>query len=447
MTIKNAAEKFFAFVPKEVILLSSLTFFSYILGLLRDRIFARTFGLSPELDAYNAAFVLPELLIDVFVAGALGAAFIPIFTELRSKDKNRSEKFANTTITSAVLTMIIGAAVLIIFASKTTSLIVPGFDDQNQVLYSNLLRIMALSPIIFALSISMGEILVARRQFFFYGLAPVLYNLGIILGTITLSSKIGIFSAAIGSIFGALLYLTIRIVGIYKSGFTLKPALAIKMPEFRKLLVLMVPKMFGPPIEPLTFLFFTAAASKISSGDVSAISFGRNFQSVPVALIGMAFSVVVFPALSEYASGGNRSDFIKAFTKTFTAILLLSLPAAFAMYLFGPGVIEKFFGGGEFTPEAIKRTSLILGFFSLSIPLESLSHLLSRSFYATKNTFLPVCASFAGLLTIVIATNYLSPTFGIVALPIAFAAGTATKILILGILLPLRIRTIRKNFI
>ena len=445
MIFKKASEKINTFIPKEALLLSGLIFLSYVLGLVRDRIFARTFGLSSALDAYNAAFILPELFIDVLISGALGAAFIPLFVEIYKKDKARSEEFANTTITSAVLVMIIGAAVLILFAPKTVSLIVPGFNAENQLLYSNLLRIMALSPIIFALSISLGEILVAKRQFLFYGLAPILYNFGIILGTIILSPKIGIFGAAIGSILGALLYLAIRLLGIFRSDFSLKPAFNIKMPEFRKLLVLMLPKMFGHPIEPLTFLFFTAAASRIGSGDISAISFGRNFQSVPVALIGIAFSIVVFPVLSEYASGGNRTDFIKTFKKTFTAILLLSLPATFGMYLFGPLVIERFFGGGEFTQEAIQRTSLILGFFSISIPLESLSHLLSRAFFATKNTFIPVCAAFAGLLTIVITTNYLSPTLGIIALPIAFASGTATKILLLGAILPLRVRFIRKN--
>ena len=147
---------------------------------------------------------------------------------------------------------------------------------------------MLLTPILFAASITLGEILVAERRFLFYALAPILYNVGIVAGTVLLHERIGIHAAAVGAVIGALLHLGIRVVGMARSKVRIRPRLRLRMPAVREFLLLMVPKMLAHPIEPITFLFFTNVASGLAAGSVTSVSFARNFQSVPVALVGVA---------------------------------------------------------------------------------------------------------------------------------------------------------------
>ena len=274
-------------LPQGAILLAILTFAAYAAGLVRDRVFARTYGAGTELDAYNAAFVLPELLLDVLVASGLTAPFVPVFTTLRGRDPDAAPRFAQTVLTLAILVMAAGSLILLLLAPASAAIIVPGFDAQEQALYVELFRIMLLTPILFAASIALGEVLVAERRFVYYALAPILYNAGIAGGTLLLHDSLGIKAAAWGAVIGAALHLGIRVVGMLGSTVPLRLRLDVRMPAVREFVRLMIPKMVSHPIEPLTFLFFTAVASTLAAGSVSSVSFARNFQSVPVALIGV----------------------------------------------------------------------------------------------------------------------------------------------------------------
>jgi putative peptidoglycan lipid II flippase len=218
------------FLPQGAILLAVLTFGAYLAGLVRDRIFARTYGAGPELDAYNAAFVLPELLLDVLVAAGLTAPFVPVFTTLRRDAPGDAAPFAQTVLTLAVGVMTVGCVLLFFLAPATIAIIAPGFDAQTQALYLDLFRLMLVTPILFAASITLGEILVAERRFLFYALAPILYNVGIVVGTVLLSRQLGIFAAAVGAILGASLHLGIRVVGMTRSPVRIRPRMRLRMP-------------------------------------------------------------------------------------------------------------------------------------------------------------------------------------------------------------------------
>ena len=427
------------FLPQGAVLLSALTFGSYVMGLVRDRIFARTFGAGPELDAYNAAFVLPELTLDVLVAGGLAAPFIPIFLQLR-RDGEAADEFGQTIFTGAVLVMTLAAAVLFVFAPQTTALIAPGFDDEQRELYVSLFRVMLLTPIIFAASLALGEVLLAERRFLAYGAAPLLYNAGIIIGTVTLSPRTGIFGAAIGAVIGALLHLAIRLWGLRRSSFKPRPRLAVRTRAVRDFVRLMLPKMAGHPIEPVTFLYFTAVATTLGAGSVTAISFARNFQSVPVSLIGIAFSLAAFPGLAAAYAARDRHRFVGSLATNVLTVSLLTTLAAIGLFVLSGLVIGLFLGGGAFDAADVARTSLVLAAFAISVPFESLTHLLSRAIYATRNTLLQVAASLIGLAVTIGATALLVPQVGILAIPIGFTIGTAAKVGLLGLALALRLR-------
>ncbi len=434
------------FLPAGGAVLAITSFASYAMGLLRDRIFARTFGAGAELDAYNASFVVPDLLLNIFVAGALAAGFIPVFSGLlaeRGKQKAgtipASDALASSVINSAVLAMLLGGIIIFLFAPLFTRVVAPGFPEETRSQLLNLMRIMALSPIIFALSNSLGGMLVSYKKFLFYGLSPVLYNLGIILGIFFLSPILGIYGAAVGTIGGAVLHLAIRLAGIRGSGFRYLKTISITS-DFTTVIRLMIPKMFGHPVELLTFWGFTAIASTLGEGNITALNFARNFQSVPVSIFGIAFATATFPVLSALAARKDFVNYKKQFFKTLQAILFLTGFSAIFIFLAKTLVIKIFLGGGEFSEEDILLTASTLGVFTLAIPTESASHLLARSFYALKNTVIPVAASILALGIAVLLGYILSKELGLLALPLGFFAGSLFKTIVLFILLNSRLK-------
>jgi putative peptidoglycan lipid II flippase len=423
------------FLPTGAVVLSILTFAGYAMGLVRDRLFARTFGAGPELDAYNAAFILPELALDVLVASGLVAPFVPLFTGLRAETAETARAFGRSILTLAVGVMGLASLVLIVLAPQTVDLIAPGFDAAERDLYIELFRLMCVTPVIFAASIVLGEILVAERRFLFYGLAPLFYNGGIVAGTLLLGERIGIFGAAVGAILGALLHLAIRLVGIARTTFRPVPTLHLRVRGVRDFLVLMAPKMLSHPVEPLTFLYFTSLASRFDVGSVSSVSFARNFQSVPVSLVGASFAIAAFPLLSVAAATGDRATFRRVFTTNLLTIGVLTTIGALGLFLASGLVISIFLGGGAFDDADTARTAGVLAVFALAIPFESLTHLLARALYATRNTILPTIASVAGFVATVLAAETLAPTAGLSAVPLGFAAGMALKVTILSVAL------------
>lgn len=428
------------FLPEGAAVLSVLIFGSYVMGLVRDRIFARTFGAGSDLDAYNAAFVLPELLLDVLVEAGLAAPFIPIFLGLRTRvDGGEADRFARTILTGAVTVMGVAAAVMFIFAEATTSLIAPGFAGSQRDLYVSLFRVMLVTPILFAASLTLGQVLLAEQRFLWYGIAPLLYNAGIILGTVAFGG-LGIVGPAIGAVIGALAHLASRFIGLRNSTFRIGLGASFRTGSVREFVRLMLPKMASHPVEPMTFLFFTSVATTLAAGSVTAVSFARNFQSVPVSLIGVAFALAVFPALSKAHAAGDRGAFLRLLSTNLVSITVLTTAAAVVLAAVGELAIRVLLGGGAFDAEDVALTSAVLAAFAISIPFESLTHLLSRAIYATHHTLLQVLASLAGVGITVGATQLLLAELGIVAIPVGFAIGQVGKVVLLALALAVRLR-------
>jgi putative peptidoglycan lipid II flippase len=431
-----------AILPRGAILLSALTLASYVMGLVRDRTFARTFGAGSELDVYNAALALPELILDVLVIAGLSAAFVPVFARLRREDLEDTHDFARTVLTVSVLIMVVTVGILFVLADATVSFVAPGFEAAEQDLYVELFRTMCVTAVIFAASFALGEMLVVRQRFLAYGLAPVLYNSGIVLGAVILGPSMGIRGAAIGTVVGALLHLGVRILDIARTDFRYRPTLTLRSSGFREYVRLAIPRALSAPIEPLTFLYFTSVASTLAAGSISAVSFARNFQSVPVSLIGIAFSVAAFPIMAAAAAAGDRARFSRLVATNLITIVVLTVAAAGFLVIFGGLAVDLLLGGEAFDAEDVAVTTLLLGAFAISVPLEAATHLLVRAIYSTHDTILPVTASVAGLVVTVAAVEVLADTQGVVALPLGFAAGLAVRVMILAVALLIRIRVV-----
>ncbi len=439
---RPAVERVVALLRAGALTLSILTFASYVLGLLRDRAILAEFGASREVDAFRAAFLVPELSLSLVVASGLAAPFIPLYSTLARRDPAEAHRFAATIATLAVLAMLGVSGLLWLAAPATADVVVPGFDAAERALYVDLFRVMLLGPVCFAASIALGEVLLAEHRFLFYGLAPPLYNLGIAAGAVFLAGPLGIFGPAWGAVLGAAAHLLIRVVGARRAGVPLRPRLAVRMPAVAEFIRLMLPKTGSSPLEPLTFLAVTNLASGLAAGSVTAVDVARNFQSVPVSLVGVAFSLAAFPALSAAAAAGDRRRFLASLRESGLAIAALSMAAGLGLAVVSGPAIAILLGGGRFDAAAVERTALVLGVFALSVPFEGLGHLASRAIFATRHTLLQVAASVVGFgVTVGTAAALLGP-LGIVAIPTGFVVGSAVRLLLLGLVLAARIRRI-----
>ncbi|HXV26463.1 MAG TPA: murein biosynthesis integral membrane protein MurJ [Candidatus Paceibacterota bacterium] len=421
-------------------LLTALTFASYLLGLVRDILFARVLGAGRLLDVYNAAFIVPDVMLNVFVAGALTAAFVPVFSHLMAKDAQaEAEKLAHTMLRAAPLAMGVIGVFAFALMPRLAGVVAPGFSPDELALLVKMSRLMLLSPILFAASNTLGGLLVSLERFFGYGISPVLYNIGII-GGVFLVAPLGPVGLVIGTVSGAALHLLARLVGLRRSGFVTRGPMNLKDRNFRQVLKLMIPRMAGQPVEQLTFFVFTSLASSLAVGSIAIMNFARNFQSVPVALFGISFSTAVFASLSRKAALNDRDGFVRHLKETAKALFLVTVASALFYIVAGRLVIGLFLGGGRFTPQDVQATATLLAFFALSIPAESFIHLLVRAFYALKDTWTPIFISVPGLVLIWLLARTLLPALGINALGVSYAAVAVAEAVILGLLLRRKLR-------
>lgn len=414
--------------------LSATTVLSYALGLLRDRMLATKFGASIYLDAYNAAFTLPDLILNIFVAGALTAAFVPIFSDLKNSNRHgEASDFINSVISSSLFVVIIAGTLVFIFAPFLSKYVVPGFDETSRDIFVNLVRILLLSPIIFSISNTIGNINLTHEKYFWYGISASLYNVGIIFGAIFLAPHFGIYGVAIGTVIGALLHLISRLIGL-SYPYKYRPKISFNH-NYRTFIKLMLPKVIGQPLEQITFLGYTIIASTIGAGSIAIMNFARNFQSMPVNVIGITLALTAFPVLTRLSARESQREFRNEIKFTLFTVLLITIPSAFAVYFLRNYLIAIFLGGGMFDSEAIRLTGATLGMLAISIPTESMTHLISRGFYALKDSLTPVVVGLMGLITAIVFGYLFSKSMGIEGLALGFVFGSILKTIALYILL------------
>lgn len=443
-TTRTLVERVF---PRGAIVLSLLSLGYFAIGIVRNRVFANTFGAAADLDAYYAAFRIPEIAFDVVVAAGLTAPFVPIFTSLRRADEDGANTFGRTVLTLAVVIFTAASVILFVAAPLLanafgTNADGVGFDAPTRALYVDLLRINCLAEVLFAGSFALGEILVANRRFFFYALAPILYTGGIVVGTVLFAERFGIAATAWGAVGGAAAHLSIRVIGTRGTTFRIRPSLAIRTPAFREFVRLMLPRMLSQPIEPLTLTFFTILAARLGAGSVASFNFASDYQVVPILLIGAPFSLAVFPTLSIAFAEGDGRTFRQVLARNLATVALLTTTAAAGLFVLSGVLVHVLLGGGRFGPDDVSRTSGVVAAFAISIPFDALAYPLSRGLYATHDTIRQVIASLAGLGVVVIVSLALTEPLGILAIPLGYATGMVAKDVLLAIFLLQRLRNL-----
>ena len=430
------------YLPRGAVVLGILTLAYFVVRQVQNRVLANAFGLGTELDVYYVAVRIPEVALDLLVAAGLTAPFVPIFTALRHDDDREANEFGRTVLTAAVAVMAITAAVLILAAPLIAGAVAGSLSAADRALYVDLFRINCLTLVLFAASIAIGEILVANRRFFFYALAPILYPLGAIVGTLLFADTMGVYAPAWGTVAGAAAHLGARAAGSFRTSFRYRPSLRVRTPAFREFFRLMLPRMVSYPIDPIQTAYFAALALTFGPGSASALTFADDYRAVPVILIAQQFSLALFPSLSAADADGDRPGFRSLLSRNILAIGVLTLIAAVLLAVLAPALIGFLLRGGAFDAEDVALTASLLAAFAVSVPLDGLTYPLSRGLYATHNTVLQVIASIAGFVTIVAVSQALAGPMGIFAIPAAYAAGSGVKVVLLGSFLWWRLRRV-----
>lgn len=380
---------------RNALLLAATSAGSYVFGLVRDRLLASTFGASREVDIFNSAFLLPDLIMNLFAA-AITTAFIPVFAKARDQYKAANDIL--TVIIVCVLGMDIVAYLLMPWL---VTIIAPGFNASELVQLTHSSRTLLLSPLLFGTSILLGAVLQGKHHFLAYAISPMLYNLGICVGILFLTPIQGV-------IIGAALHLGIRLLATIRLHYIPRLSLtAAQSNEVKQTIRLIGPRIIGLLAIQVTLWTYNAVGSTLSAGSVSIFNFARNFQSLPVSFIGIALATALFPILADdYAQTNaqtNNSQLVHTTRRAIRSVLFLTLPAMVGMMFVSQPLVATFLGSGAFDAAAIQRTSITLMLFALVIPLESVQHILARVFYAQHNTKVPaVMTSLAAAVNIVV---------------------------------------------
>ncbi len=431
-----------------------------IAGLVRGILVARAFGASPELDAFFAANRVSETLFLLVAGGALGSAFIPIFTGLLATNESERAWRLAASIANAVSLTLIGLALLIgIFAPQVVRFgLAPGLaaDPRLFSLTVALLRIQLISAALFGLGGLIVGVLNAHQIFLVPALTPALYQIGIIFGVVALSPFMGIYGLAWGVVVGAALYLFTQIPTLLKivpRSLTFRASLDLNNPLTRKVFLLMGPRLLGVAVVQLNFWVNTWLASQMAPGSVSGLSYGFSLMLMAQAAIAQSVAIAAMPTFSAQHALGKTEEMRSALASSLRGIILLALPASVGLALLREPLIALLYQRGEFTQRSVEIVAWALLWYAAGLLGHSIMEVLTRAFYARHDTKTPVVIGTVAMLLNVVFSVVFSRWFAALGwmphggLALANSLATALEALALFATMRKRLGGIKGNFI
>jgi putative peptidoglycan lipid II flippase len=372
--------------------------FSRLLGLVRQRVLAHYFNAS-ELSLFFAAFRLPDTLFEVLVFGTFASAFIPVFTKLLKKEKEDDHgeawKLAGVITNWGGLLFIILAVLFIALAHPIYKLITPGFGSIEQEKIVEIARILFAAQGFFVVSYVLTAVLESSKRFLIPALAPLFYNLGIIVTTILFAQDLHLMAPTIGVVIGALSHFLVQMPFAYKLGFRFTKSLEITT-DVKKIVKLAIPRILEVSFLQVSKFVELTLATLISVPAYTYYMFGNTIQLLPVGLFGTAIAKAALPTLVRKSD--DLDEFKKVLYQTLNQIMFLMTPVVAFLMVARVPVVRLIFGTDIFTWDATVQTSLVVSAFAFGIFAQSINAILARSFYALTDTKTPVIVSSATLL-------------------------------------------------
>ena len=374
---------------------------SRVLGLVREAVIARQFGASGQLDTYIAAFRLPDALFLLIIGGAVGSAFIPVFTEMMSKGRETQAWHLTSTLVNASVVLLSLSGIILGFAAPLLvgTILFPGRSPEQQETVVGLTRIMLLSPLFLGLGGWAMGILNARQHFTLPALAPVFYNLAIIAGALFLAPTLGVYGLAWGVVAGALLHLGVQIPGLRRVG--MQYSFRIKLRDEGAAMVgkLILPRILGQAAFQANVIAMTTIASFLAAGSLAAFNYAYMVMLLPHGVFALSLATVTFPTMSAQFAEGKLDDLRVTLARAVRVLAFLVVPAAVGMFALRGELVVTLFQLGKFDASDTRLVASALLYFSLGLVSYALVEVLTRGFYALHDTRTPVLVA---VVTVVI---------------------------------------------
>ena len=375
---------------KAALILAVSSIVSAAFGLLRDRLLAGNFGAGESLDIYYAAFKIPDFIYIISLSVISVNALIPFFLEKAAASGEQAKKFLDETLTFFLLTIFFLAAGAYFFIPNLAGLVAPGFSESSKSEFVFLTRILLLSPIFLGLSNLVSSVIQSHNRFVIYALSPVFYNLGIIFGIIFLFPKFGLAGIVSGVAMGAVMHLAVQIPAIVRLGFFPWPAMKINIKEAWRVARLSFPRSLGLGLNQIILIFITAMASLLSAGSIAVFNLSFNLQSVPLAVIGMSYSVAAFPTLAKLFVNNKKKEFLDQTAIAVRQIIFWSITASVLIIVLRAQIVRVVFGSGHFSWQDTRLTAAAVAIFAFSVTAQSIIVVFTRAFYASGKTWKPI---------------------------------------------------------
>lgn len=399
------------------------------------------FGASSILGVYNYASILPDTIFQLVIAAAFSSAFIPVFTDYLSKNREKEgHTMASTFLLLGIIIFSILSLILVIFAPFFLQLFNLGtnFTPAQMQMMANMMRLLIIGQLLFIVGTFFTALLQSYNHFFIPGFAQALYNLGIIIGIILLHSTFGIYSAPLGAILGSIIYIICQIPLAKRIGFQFKPSpLLFKNLGVQKIFHLMWPRTIQVGIQQFGTIVVAAIISFMADPGRMHLLFdyAKTLMFAPVSLIGYSIAQAAFPVLSREKD--NLEEFKVTFIASFNQMLYLILPISALLFVLRIPIVRLIYGADKFDWPATVLTGMTLAILAISIFAQALIVLFYRAFYALHNSFIPLITSAISTIFLVIS-GYILVVLnhqGLSSIAVAFSAANFIQLLCLFILL------------
>ena len=422
------------------LIVTVLFLLSRVLGYLRYVVIANAVPDPSQLDAFFAAFRIPDFLFQLVAAGALSSALIPVIAGLFATEQEARAWRVISTVTTLVLSaLLVLAGIVLLLAPQLVAFITPGFDTAELALTTELTRIMVLSPLFLAAGAVATSILNARGRFGAAAVAPIVYNAAIILGAVLLVPVFGIAGLAMSVVAGSIGHVLVQLPVVARTGARIRPRVDLGDSEARKALALMGPRALGLGATQVVFLVMTGLASTLAAGSIAIFNFAFAVLQIPIGVLGVPLGVVLLPALSREAAMGGSETFRRLLVRGLAMLGYVMLGITALGMVVSEDVTRLLFDYGSIGEEALELTGLTLAVFLVGLTAHSLIAVLARAFYAMRDTATPVAAALLAVVVDIVVANLLLGPFGLPGLAGAIAIGAWIELSVLVVLMRRRV--------
>lgn len=422
-------------IGNAALLLIATSLIGQVLGFLRTKLVNANFpatGLNST-DAYFAAFSVPDFFFFTLAAGALGVAFMPALADhLEKNDRKGVWELSTSLLNLLAIIMAIVGVIMFIFAEQLIRYVVaPSLTPEQLQNAANIMRLIAFNPLLFTISGIITSVQQTMGRFFFYAIAPLFYNVSIILSIFIFRDNVGLVGLGIGAAIGAVLQLLVVLVGTRRLNFHYRPTINWKSKEFRSVLRNLPPRSLDQGMDQINNIVEINIASSIGRGAITYYSNAFTLSTAPILLIGTAISTAAFPRLNQRLSEGRPDLFRKDFLEVLRVMIWISAPLVVACF-FARGYLARLIFSRD-----NNQIAIIFGFLTIAIFFRIIYAIVSRWFYAQKDTKTPLFVSiFTIALNIFLAYELSRPdAYGLEGLAIAQSIVAAVEVFILAIIM------------